>query len=94
LGPKEFACGLTYTAMSRVKDVNNLAFDDPMPTVDRFTSISRYKHVKQRKVEDERLKKLEETTFACLALISDEDDISQHCDEPSDQDNNEPCDLD
>jgi hypothetical protein len=95
--------------MSRVKDVNNLAFDNPMPPVARFQLTSR-KNSKQRKAEDERLmkleeatlaslaeherlKKLEEATLASLALISDEEDITESCDEPSHMDI-EQCDLD
>ena len=61
LGEKEFSVGLSYTAMSRVKRIQNLAFD-PMPSLKRLTQFSNWKVFKERIEEDKRLKKLEDKT--------------------------------
>jgi ATP-dependent DNA helicase PIF1 len=42
LGKKEFATGLTYTALSRVRCLADLAFD-PMPSLERIEKIKRTK---------------------------------------------------
>ena len=69
---KEDSCGITYTGMSRVKDIKNLAFK-PMPTLDRFKSIFRMQMFKERMAEEKRLARLEEKTIRSLM----EDDMAQ-----------------
>ena len=65
IASKEDSCGITYTGMSRVKDIKNLAFK-PMPTLDRFKSISRMQMFKERMAEEKRLARLEEKTIRSL----------------------------
>lgn len=74
LGKKEFACGLTYTALSRCKTLENMAFD-PMPSLDRISGIKKHKLFKQRKLEEIRLQKIEDATLEQLNNnVLDDDD--------------------
>ena len=57
LGKKEFAPGLTYTALSRTTRLDRIAFDYPFPELTRFTQIFGSKFNERRK-EEERLRKL------------------------------------
>ena len=68
IGPNEFACGLTYTGLSRVKRLQDLAFN-PMPFVDRIAGIQKQKAFRLKRKEDTRLAALEATTLAEIALI-------------------------
>ena len=54
LGNREYAPGLTYTALSRTTHLNRIVFD-PMPPLHRFTQIFNSKKFKNRKLEEERL---------------------------------------
>ena len=65
IGDKEDSVGITYTGMSRVRKFRNLAFK-PMPNFDRLRRIQFLRMFKLRKKEDDRLKKLEVETIACL----------------------------
>ncbi len=65
LGPREFACGLAYTAASRVTRFDLLVFE-PFPAYSRISNIFRHKVFKQRTAEDKRLKSIEEETLAEL----------------------------
>ena len=60
-GDKEFAVGMTYTALSRARKFENLAFD-PMPSVERIKRVSNYPTFKKRLKEDVILKKLQDQT--------------------------------
>ena len=62
LGPKEFAPGLAYTAISRAKKLDDIAFD-PVPELGRITSLQNGASVAQRKAEDKRLGIMETTTL-------------------------------
>ena len=62
IGPREFACGLTYTGLSRVKRLQDLAFN-PMPFVDRIKNIQNHQQFLLKRKEDERLSKLENQTL-------------------------------
>ena len=53
--------GLTYTALSRARKFENLAFD-PMPSVERIKRVSNYPTFKKRLKEDVILKKLQDQT--------------------------------
>ena len=57
LGAKEFAQGLTYTAISRATKLENIAFDK-FPPQDRIMSIFRSDRFKERLLEEKRLSKL------------------------------------
>ena len=50
VGEREFASGLTYTAVSRVRTLDSLAFD-PMPNYNRFLSIFATDSFKQMRTE-------------------------------------------
>jgi hypothetical protein len=52
LGGSEFASGLTYTALTRVKSLKDLAFK-PMPSMERFTRIFKTKGYLAQKLDDE-----------------------------------------
>lgn len=65
LSDREFAVGLTYTALSRCKKFSQLAFSN-FPDYKRMTAFHKYKYNQQRLKEDLRLKTLEEETIAYL----------------------------
>ena len=58
LGNKEFATGLTYTALSRAKELENIAFE-PFPTLNRIANLSTGQRFQTRLKEENRLKKIE-----------------------------------
>ena len=60
-GDKEFAVGMTYTALSRARKFENLAFD-PMPSVERIKRPFNFPTFKKRLTEDVDLKKLQDKT--------------------------------
>ena len=51
LGPREFATGLAYVALSRVRRIENMYFD-PMPDYKRIAGIKGGKIFKQRLNQD------------------------------------------
>ena len=55
LGNMEYASGLTYTALSRAKELENIAFE-PFPTLERITNIFNKDRFKIRLNEEDRLK--------------------------------------
>ena len=55
LGESDFAPGLTYTALSRAKKLENIAFD-PFPSVYRLANIKRFE---ARLTEEQRLMNIE-----------------------------------
>ena len=62
LGPKEFASGLSYTAISRCKKIQNLAFD-PFPTWIRFRDMFKTDNFKAKLREEEKIKMYEIETL-------------------------------
>ena len=66
-----FSLGLSYTGMSRVKRIQDLAFD-PMPCWKRLDSFSKRAIFKKRLKEDERLSDLEEAFLLQLDLENSE----------------------
>lgn len=54
LGGKEFSLGLFYVALSRVKELNRMAFD-PMPDWQRASSFTKRVEFKERLEEEEKL---------------------------------------
>ena len=58
LGNKEYASGLTYTALSRTTHVDRIAFDVKIPPIKRFTSFFKSKPFINRLEEEKRLQKL------------------------------------
>ena len=61
LGHREFAPGLSYVGISRVKKVEKLAFYPKIPNLIRFTSIKAQKVSKERKKQDDKEKVSDET---------------------------------
>ena len=53
LGPKEFSHGLTYTAVTRVRRLADLAFS-PTPTFERFKSVFRTARFREQRNEERR----------------------------------------
>ena len=67
LGEKEFASGLTYTAISRCKKFQNLAFE-PFPNYIRIARVFQANAFKERLKEDSRQKELEKKTLSNARL--------------------------
>ena len=59
IGKKEFSNGLTYTAISRCKKIEMLAFK-PMESCKRFTSIFQANVFKYRQIQDEKEKQADQ----------------------------------
>jgi len=57
IGDTEFATGLAYVGLSRVKAYNNLMFNSPF-NFERLTSVRQSKRFKERMLEEARLKLL------------------------------------
>ena len=55
IGNKEYASGLTYTALSRAKKLENIAFD-PFPQVKRIENIKEKYLFRIRLNEEDRLR--------------------------------------
>ena len=71
VGDREFAVGLSYTGLSRVKRLQNIAFL-PMPDFVRLSRFAKTPIFKKRLDEDLRLKDLEEATLAEYLLQHEE----------------------
>ena len=61
IGKKEFSCGLTFVACSRVRKLRNTLFMPPFP-LQRLKSIANSRRLQERKEEDQRLLSLQEPT--------------------------------
>ena len=61
VGKKEFSCGLTFVACSRVRKLTDILFTPPFP-LQRLTSIANSQRLRERKEEDQRLLSLQEPT--------------------------------
>ena len=73
LGKKEFAVGLTYTAISRVTDWNNLSFLPVRPYNPRWTSYFRSKAFQDRMAHDKKEQLADEK-------FDDINEFEQECD--------------
>ena len=67
IGDREFACGLTYTAVSRVRSLKDLAFY-PFPNFDRIARLRTHKNFVQLRKEIVKRQK----SAAALAAELDE----------------------
>ena len=54
IGKKEFSCGLTFVACSRVRHITDLLFTPPF-TFQRLSSLSNSQRLHERQLEDQRL---------------------------------------
>ncbi len=61
VGKKEFCCGLTFVACSRVCHITDLLFTPPF-TFQRLTSLSNSQRLCERKLEDQRLFTIQQTS--------------------------------
>jgi ATP-dependent exoDNAse (exonuclease V) alpha subunit len=76
LSEREFAVGLTYTALSRCKTLEGLYFET-IPPKDRMTRHFGWQNFTDKLEEDKRLKKLEEETLANVDItdiLTDEEE--------------------
>ena len=62
VGKKEFSCGLTFVACSRVRHLTDLLFDPPFP-FQRVANLSKSQRLQERLLEDSRLLVLQEQTL-------------------------------
>ena len=69
LGPREFACGLTYTAVSRVRSLKDLAFY-PFPNFARIDRLKMHNNFKLLRVD---IAKREAAAADFAAITRDED---------------------
>lgn len=74
LGDREFSIGLTYTALSRCKKFEDLAFD-PLPIHDRMVRYFKSGVFKCRRKEDKRLDEMEKNTLDEYDMTMDVDDF-------------------
>ena len=65
LSDEEFCLGLTYTALTRCKSIDQLAFEN-MQGYKRFSNFFNWKGFEQRRNEDKRLEALQAQTLARL----------------------------
>ena len=54
VGKKEFSCGLTFVACSRVRHITDLLFSPPF-TFQRLSSLSKSHRLRERQLEEQRL---------------------------------------
>ena len=87
IGPIEFASGLTYTAVTRVRNLAGLAFD-PMPSFNRMISIFKKDAFKQKEKEMKKRFALSEVkepdVIVDQPVVSDDvpekiDDLTEGC---------------
>ena len=75
IGKKEFSCGLTFVACSRVRHITDLLFTPPF-TFQRLSSLSNSQRLRERKLEDQRLMTLQQSnasSVSCNRSLQDED---------------------
>ena len=60
LGKREFSCGLTYVACSRVRQMSDLLFSPPFP-FQRLSCLANSQRLHNRQLEDQRLLSLNNT---------------------------------
>ena len=58
VGKKEFSCGLTFVACSRVRQMTDLLFSPPFP-FQRLSNLSNSQRLRERQLEDQRLLSLQ-----------------------------------
>ena len=75
IGRKEFSCGLTFVACSRVRHITDLLFTPPF-TFQRLSSLSNSQRLHERQLEDQRLLTLQPSNASsspCDHSLQDED---------------------
>ena len=74
IGDREFACGLTYTAVSRVRSLKDLAFY-PFPNFDRIARLRIHNNFVQLRKEIVKRQK------SAAALATELDEVEEEEDE-------------
>ena len=87
LGDRETSPGLSYTGMSRVKNLEGLSFQ-PLPSYERLTKFTGYKYFIERVEEDERLKQSEDKTLTWIKETIESYDLSIESDSDSEETDN------
>jgi len=67
VGKKEFSCGLTYVACSRVRCLKDLLFIPPFP-YSRLSNLSKSQRLQERLIEDDRLQSIYESQLLSPAF--------------------------
>jgi len=65
IGKKEFSCGLTFVACSRVRHIADLLFTPPF-TFQRLSSLSNSQRLRERQLEDQRLLSMQPASASSL----------------------------
>ena len=65
IGKKEFSCGLTFVACSRVRHITDLLFTPPF-TFQRLSSLSNSQRLRERQLEDQRLLSMQPASTSSL----------------------------
>ena len=93
LDNNEYSKGLTYTAISRCRKFEQMAFQ-PMPGLDRLTYFKNHDLFKQRLAEDKRLQKVEEENMKTISVDGvDTDDEEEDMNNTGFQENKEDSDV-
>ena len=69
VGKKEFSCGLTFVACSRVRRLTDMLFDPPFP-FERVANLARSQRLQERLLEDTRLQLMEATSFSSNSYLT------------------------
>ena len=79
VGKKEFSCGLSFVACSRVRKLKDISFVPPFP-FQRLTSIARSRCLQDRKEEDQQLLSLQKgpPLEDILVHIEEEESMDVH----------------
>ena len=85
VGDREFAVGLSYTGMSRVKRLEDLAFDK-MPSWARLNNFCKRDIFQKRLAEDKRLADLEQAFLEVLDLENRQDMFDEFFDAQTEED--------
>ena len=82
IGKKEFSCGLTFVACSRVRQLTDLLFTPPF-TYQRLQNIANSQRLHERLIEDKRLALVQKNL---LRAISSQSSTEEHYPSPSPSD--------
>ena len=73
VGKKEFSCGLSFVACSRVRKLKDILFMPPFP-LQRLKSIANSQRLQERKEEDQRLLSLQEPPLEDMLIHNEEEE--------------------
>ena len=73
VGKKEFSCGLSFVACSRIRKLKDILFMPPFP-LQRLKSIANSQRLQERKEEDHRLLSLQEPPLEDMLIHNEEEE--------------------